>query len=115
MTLAVLIEPRVPSVTPLLHLFALLGAVAWATYARRFRPPTRGAWRLGMAAAAAGLLGDALLVVSAWSSGLAVLAMTTAFVLGSALLLLCLLQGWPHRPLLVLAALALASPFVLWM
>ena len=113
--LATLIEPRVPSLMPALHLFALAAALVWASHANRFRPPPRGTWRLARAAGVAGIAGDAFLVVSAWSTGLAILAMTIAFVLGFALLLMSLLQGWPSRPLLVVAALAMAAPFVLWL
>lgn len=113
--LAQLIEPRVSSPLPAIHLAALVGALAWAGYARRFREPPRGAWRLALWSAGFAATGDALLVVSAWAGGFAVVALTVAFILGFSLLLLSLLQGWPSRPLLVVAALAIVAPFLLWL
>lgn len=113
--LAQLIEPRVPSVLPAIHLLALVGVLAWAGQARRLRAPSPGSWRLAMTASGFAAAGDVLLVISTWSTGLAIFAFTVAFILGLALLLLSLLQGWPHRPLLAIAALSVMAPFLLWL
>lgn len=113
--LAQLIEPRVPSALPAIHLLVLVGALAWAGQARRLRAPPPGSWRLAMSASAFTAAGDVLLVISAWSTGLAIFAFTVGFILGLSLLLLSLLQGWPHRPLLMISALSVVAPFLLWL
>lgn len=113
--LAQIIEPRVASPIPAIHLFATIFAAAWAGHHRRYRPPTPAVWRIAMWTTGFAAAGDALLVLSAWSSGLVVIAYTIAFILGLALLMMSLLQGWPSKPLLVVGALAVVAPFLLWL
>lgn len=100
------------SVGSLAHFAGILGALAWARYQSQFRPPPRSAWKLGVAAAGLSAAGDVLLFVTGFATGLTVAAFALGFILGLALLMVSLLQGWPSPPLLVVGFLAAAGPFL---
>lgn len=104
---------RVPTLLPAAHLAAIGIALLWATRERRDRPTRAGAWRLTLLAAGLAALGDALLLVSPYSTTFARVAFVVGFVAALALLVVATLQGWPHRSALLAAGLAVVAPFQL--
>lgn len=112
--LAWILEPRGESPFPLIHMLAMVAAVAWAARVRADRPPSQGAWRLAMVSALLSVIGDGLLLTSAWSAALAAVAFTLGVIAGLALQVVSLLQGWPSRPLVVIGLLAVVTPFLVF-